>query len=288
MPTTAAIYWIADRMAPKMRRQFLSSVLRLQSRVTIRSIQTAVGSRGWPTTMAKSFDIFEKELGQSVGATLNTVWEKSATAAEKALAKRIGLTASFDMVNPAAVLAAEQRSSLLIRSITAETRRAVQQVISRAIATGIPPRLAAVQIRPLVGLTPRQMATVANYRAGLLDAGASQSAAAKAGGTYARRLLNDRAMTIARTETIRASVDGQQDVWQKAKSDGLIPNDAVQQWIVADDERLCPICAGLSDSEAPIGGGFNLGSGVISGPPAHPRCRCALGLVYNSQRRRNF
>lgn len=286
MPSASAIYWIADRMAPRVRAQFLKHVYGLQARITIRSIETAVGSRGWPTTIARAFESFEKDLRASAGSSIDLVWLKTAEQVERQILKRAGVVGRFDLVNPAAIDAATYRSSLLIRSITAETRAAVQQVIARSIATGVPPRIAALQIRPLVGLTPRQMATVANYRSQLLEAGASQTAAAKAGGKYAKKLLADRANTIARTETIRASVDGQQDVWKSAKTEGLISADAEQQWIVADDERLCPICGALADQTAPIDGSFTMGSGSISGPPAHPRCRCALGLVYNSTRRR--
>lgn len=285
MPTPA-IYWLADRMAPAVRRQFLASVLRLQGRISIPALTTAVGRQGWPASIEKAFADFEVDVKNTVGATLNQTWEKAALATEKEILTRVGIRASFNLVNPLAVLAAEQRSSLLITSITSETRSAVQQVIRKSIVDGIPPRTAAIEIRPLVGLTPRQTSTVQKYRASLRAAGKTVQESNAAASRYSQKLLRQRGLTIARTETIRASVDGQQDAWLSAKFNRLIPDDAQQQWLVADDEKLCPICEKLDGKTAPLGSGFVSGSGVLKGPPAHPNCRCALVMVFSTKKKR--
>ena len=45
-------------------------------------------------------------------------------------------------------------------------------------------------------------------------------------------------------------------------------------WLTAHDQRVCPICKDNDGLSRSIGQDFPSGD---SQPPAHPRCRCALG-----------
>jgi SPP1 gp7 family putative phage head morphogenesis protein len=45
-------------------------------------------------------------------------------------------------------------------------------------------------------------------------------------------------------------------------------------WITAEDQNVCPICLDNENDSEPLGQSFPSGD---SQPPAHPRCRCALG-----------
>jgi hypothetical protein len=267
-----SLYWIADRLAPRARKQFLKATLKLRGRITIEGL---VYGRG----VSQAFDLYRTDLQGSVAKTLNLVWERSAVAAEKEIAARIG--ARFDIINPAAVEAAELRSSQLIREISAKTRAAIQQTMGRALSQGIPVRDLAKQIKPMIGLLSRDQGAVINYRASLRAAGTPAARARQLAQKYADKLLTTRSVTIARTETIRASVWGEQDVWRQARRDGLIDESARQVWIVANDERLCPICAALDGQSVPIDESFEMAFGErITGPTAHPRCRCSLSLVF--------
>jgi hypothetical protein len=87
-----------------------------------------------------------------------------------------------------------------------------------------------------------------------------------------------RAETIARTEVMTASNRGQQEAWSQAEDAGLLTGDEKQVWIVTPDDRLCPICEPLEGETAPLGGTFRVEGDDIDGPPAHPRCRCTIGL----------
>ena len=128
-------------------------------------------------------------------------------------------------------------------------------------------------IRPLIGLTSRQAAAVLKLRTakGVLAAD-----------RYAAQLLKHRALTIARTETIRASVDGQLAIWREAQRQGLLPMNARKRWIVTPDDRLCPQCAPLKGVEVPLNSPF---PGGVDGPPLHPNCRCAVSVVTGTQAR---
>jgi hypothetical protein len=50
----------------------------------------------------------------------------------------------------------------------------------------------------------------------------------------------ERAELIARTETMRASNEGQQEAWDQAVEEGLLTGNEQQEWIVTPDDRLCP------------------------------------------------
>ena len=88
-----------------------------------------------------------------------------------------------------------------------------------------------------------------------------------------------RAETIARTETMRASNQGQKELWDQATDAGLLTGDEEQEWIVTPDDRLCPICEPMDGVTAPMNGQFKLDTGEsVDGPPAHPNCRCTIAL----------
>lgn len=88
----------------------------------------------------------------------------------------------------------------------------------------------------------------------------------------------ERAEVIARTETMRASNEGQQQAWDQAAEDGYLTGNEEQEWIVTPDDRLCPECEPFDGETAELGGTFSAEGIDSDGPPLHPRCRCTLGL----------
>jgi hypothetical protein len=205
----------------------------------------------------------------------------------------VSLTFSFDKTNPEAIRWAETQAAKLVVDVSESTRRAIREIISRAFEEGLAPREAAKLIRSAVGLTHQQSMAVINLRMQLLEAkpgtrvrgvrvpktGASGDFVNKVGTKYADRLRKQRALTIARTETVEASNVGQQLAWKEAKKEGLLTNRALREWIVTPDDRLCLQCLPMSGATAPIDGTFKTPEGrSVSGPPLHPRCRCGQGL----------
>lgn len=85
--------------------------------------------------------------------------------------------------------------------------------------------------------------------------------------------------TIARTETLTASNQGQQGLWQEAKRQGLLnPETTRRVWLVTNDDRLdTEICEPLDGEETTLDTPF---PGGIMSPPAHPSCRCSLALKF--------
>lgn len=221
---------------------------------------------------------------------------------------------AFDRISEEAVAWAEEHAAELVTSVTAETRDGLRQAVSRAFRDGIAPREAAKIIKQLVGLRPDQVDSVLNVRQRLLDAMARAERTGKTinvkipgqprginvpkGGLppdrmsalldrYAKRKLRERALLIARTETIAASNAGQQLQWAQAVTDGLLRGNEKQRWVVAFDERLCPICRQLHGQEVPLGQPFISSTlGKITAPPAHPNCRCSIVLAFPDSGRR--
>lgn len=75
----------------------------------------------------------------------------------------------------------------------------------------------------------------------------------------------NRAVMIAETEVTRAYAAAHRETWEES---GVV---LAREWRTAMDERVCPICNALNETQARMGKSF---AGGIDDPPAHPRCRC--------------
>ncbi len=86
----------------------------------------------------------------------------------------------------------------------------------------------------------------------------------------------DRADMIARTETMWAANEGQQQGWDAAVEAGLLPQNAQVVWIATASEA-CEICEGLDGATRDLDGEYEDSEGA-DGPPQHPNCRCTEGI----------
>lgn len=82
-----------------------------------------------------------------------------------------------------------------------------------------------------------------------------------------------RSIMIARTELAFAHVQGNVAGWRES---GVVEG---KKWLVAQD-NVCPGCEALDGQVAELDGEFKSDEyGEISGPPAHPNCRCDVVAV---------
>lgn len=218
--------------------------------------------------------MFERIFAAEVPAALLTIMVAGGNAAASTAKAEGELTTaqvvlSFNAGDPAAVAAAEAHGAALVTGVTAQTKKALAGVVSAGFIEGIPPRKLGKLIEPMVGLTARDAAAVA---------AADVSVAAKA--KLADKFLKRRGVTIARTESIRAANEGQRLLWKQAVADGLLTGQELREWIVTPDDRLCEICEPMAGQVVGLDDLFVTGDGgQVSGPPAHPDCRCATGLT---------
>lgn len=150
---------------------------------------------------------------------------------------------AFDETNPRAVAWVQAHSTALIEGLSETTREEIRDLVEGAFDGEYDTDDLANQIEELIG-----------------DA--------------------TRAETIARTETMRASNQGQLEAWDQATEKGLLTGSESLEWITTPDDRLCPICEPLDGQTAPRGGTFEVDGDRITAPPAHPRCRCTVGLSF--------
>lgn len=175
-----------------------------------------------------------------------------------------------------AVSAARLEIGLLITQIQPEQLDAVRGYIVAAIQEGIPPARAARNVAALVGLTWQAIGRVVRYEKMLNAEGVEPETAARLVQAMTDRLLQQRGLLIARTETIAAETLGQQARWREAVNLGYLdPTTDGQEWLARLDRRTCALCRHLDHSVVPFGEPF---PGGYLGPPAHPACRCSLGL----------
>ncbi len=186
-------------------------------------------------------------------------------------------------VNPLVTRWAEQHAAELVQS-DAATREIVRNMVASANEIGVPPRELAKALLDVVGLNDRQVAAVQRFAARLQVEHVPQSTIDRRVSRYAQAQQRARALTIARTETIAAVNAGQQLLWEDAATRGLLDDARMERiWIVTEDDMLdTKVCEPLSDARAPLDMPFR---GGIMQPPAHPNCRCAIGLVERRARR---
>jgi hypothetical protein len=255
--------------------------------------------------------------------------EQGVLATKPVVKAELGVEMSLNLLNPESVaflqaytfsLIREVSDSTRLREVSDSTRLAIRDVVLRAFNEGGHPFEQARTIRNLIGLTNRQGQAVTNFR-NMLQSGdpakmqealeralrdrrfdptvfraiQQQAAIPKARvdrmvQRYYDRYLNYRARNIARTETLRASNAGQQEVWRQAEEQGFLPPDRTRRkWIVTPDDRLCPLCQpvpGMNKEGVGLREGFNTPIGPVQYPPLHPSCRCTTGLMFLPRRPR--
>lgn len=185
---------------------------------------------------------------------------------------------------------ARTQSATLIREITSQQQQAVRQLLTRVATGDLPYKAAAHALTQIVGLTARQEATVARYRAGLVaQAGPNRAVRGLTPDRiedltdrYRDRLIRQRATVIARTEALTALNHGQYVLWQQS----ALATDPtmVKRWVIAADERTCVPCQRLDGQTRRLTEPFAIRGQLVQHPPGHPQCRCTLVLVRARQR----
>jgi SPP1 gp7 family putative phage head morphogenesis protein len=151
-----------------------------------------------------------------------------------------GIELAFDETNPAALEWADAYAAELIKDISATTRSQIQDYIVRAFTEGIAPKDAAKDLLDIIG-------------------------------------DSSRAETIARTETMNASLEGQRQMWDQAIEQGYLTGNESREWIA--NVGACDDCEELNGTTAPLDGAYDSSFGPVDGPPLHPNCRCSEGIV---------
>jgi len=168
----------------------------------------------------------------------------------------------FDEIGVKAVKWAEKHTAALVVEITNETKAAIKAFIVDAVKKGQSIPVIAKQLRPLVGLTTRQIMAVANYEEWLIINRPEYSVKVirEMAEVKARRLHRYRAQLIARTETANSLSEGIRQGYMQMGVNKL-------QFVAGPGS--CDDCAALDGQIFPIAEA----EGVIA---VHPGCRCTM------------
>jgi len=287
-----------------MSKAYEKAIIKGKKAIKVKDLETAFREQDQEMLGQLANDIvktFDAELMSSIPEvmfdTLIDAGERaSRTAKMEGDYRTAQLVMSFDKTNPAASAWAKKESAELIIGVGVGTKRAIKEIMHQAFEQGLPPRTAARLVRAKIGLSEGQADAVMKVRKELASAsdelvmmgkmrvrvpsgGLSVSRVEELTDRYSTRALNYRARTIARTETIAASNEGQRQLWEQATDQGLLTGNELREWIVTPDDRLCEICESMEGALAGITDKFETDLGELMGPPLHPNCRCAVGLT---------
>ena len=204
--------------------------------------------------MDQVLSTIKKSLGEVLEDVIRNVFNAGGKAAVKRLKSRLRISAAkddtgiskdlkFDVTNPRAIEWARKHAADLVINITDTTRDKIRELVEAAF---------------------EEQFTVDDLRKEIDDLVADP----------------DRAETIARTEVISASNAGQKELWNQAVDEEILTGREKKEWIVTPDDKLCPICEPMDGVQVGLDEDFQLNTGDrVDTPPAHPRCRCAVGLA---------
>lgn len=238
--------------APSLRKKARTAFNKGRDAIDLSALKQALSDKnyqGVEEAMSPAIEAFGASFGPALEQTLLDIMEASGKGAAKALknmraaAPAIkGKPFKFDVTNQGAVDWAKEHAAETLDDLNATT---------------------VDEIRALVVDSFEQQFDVDTLSDKIAD------------------LIGDdaRADVIARTESMRAANEGQSQAWDQATEAGLLTGDEKQEWIVTPDDRLCPICEPLDGEQTGLDGTFKVDGVEIDGPPAHPRCRCTIGLA---------
>jgi len=208
-----------------------------------------------------------------------------------------------------------------VREIASDTATALKDTVSRITSGRMGPASAYAHARHLrenIGLNANQAQAVDNFaaqlrkrtnrpggiriapaamrrlnaserarvRKHLKDGHLSETQIEELVDAYRTRLRNQRALTIAQTESLRAANAGENQAWEQAADEGVIDRSTVRRfWVTAGDERVREShrrIPGMNPEGRALGEPFATPDGKVMFPPAGPNCRCRVRLGGNN------
>lgn len=293
----------ADSAQPAVAVTFIDGVNRVASEVTPELVAKLVEIGALDRIVDHSIDwqfmelLLQKGIKPDIIAAIKASADSASLQTAETIKAALGVTPdlTFNATSPRLIRWINNNTAEMVRGVTAESREAIKTVIGRSINDDLSPQEAFGAIRRTIGLT-QQMATAAqNIYDNGINEGLDHDEAALEADTYAQRALGIRANNIARTETMAAANQGQNEGWDQAADQGYFnPNDAEVEWVTTPDDRLCPTCAAMDGVRRPFDGMWHVtiydakgrarGAVDIDNPSmVHPLCRCTHKLILGGE-----
>ena len=220
--------------------------------------------------------------GLPAAASAARTWRSESLGISDTRVAIVGIDVTFNVQDPEALQAIDAYTGRQITAISQTTREAVQGIVTRTFNNGLPLAQQIAEIAEVVGLTGQQALSLSHFRDGLREAGEKPQRITALVEQKAKALRRQRAEVIARSESMQAIHVGQFERTAQSIRENLLDASRVKRfWIIAADERLCPICAAIPGSNSDGVGQnelFVTAVGALPYPPAHPLCRCTISL----------
>lgn len=246
------VHQAADAFRPEVQQRVLGAFQQGHAALDRAKLVTLLASEdhaGLMIAVDRAITATERALHESaLEDVFLAVMKQSGDAATQKLQPKVAaadpkVEFAFDVTSQAAVDWAKKHAAELVKGVSKASREDIRQLVEDAFTEQLTVDELAAEIESVIGDEAR-------------------------------------AESIARTETMRASNAGQQEAWSQATKAGLLIGDEQQEWVVTPDDRLCPVCEDLDGQTVGLDESFETKDGDrVDGPPAHPNCRCALGLV---------
>lgn len=284
-------------------RQFLSDTT---STAAIRHI-TGLLEHG---RLNVALDFVESHIVR-LGDVIPEVFQAAGIAESRALSALTParVAAGFNVTDVAAAALMRVNRLNFIREFSRQQRNATRVALTNADLAGQGPRAAARVFRDSMGLTLHQQNAVNSYRA-LLEAGSRQALnralrdrrydravqnqndkpltptqIERMVEAYRRKLLNLRAETIARTETLRVgNMARREALLQTLATAEIAPERVQRQWVAIQDDRTRDTHSALHGQLRGLNEPFESPSGALLMQPGDPtapaaetiNCRCTV------------
>jgi hypothetical protein len=218
-----------------------------------------------------------EEVWRPMRERFEVLLESAISAEGQAEFARIGFPAAFTAQNPFSQEFIRGRAARLTADISSSSGRALQAALDRGVATGLHPRSLAQLVEGNIGLAEREANAVMHFFDRRLAEGFTSADALTSSKAYGLRLRRQRALRIARTETITSQNRGRLDAWRLAEEAGALPPEVKKKWIAAlGSPRTCEICMELASMEPiPVNESWDssfVGAVQHPGEESHPNC----------------
>lgn len=251
MPTP---HEIADSLEPDLRAAFIAMVEAVAQAVPDSQLQ-ALLEAGDIVGIVDAFEaIVARSLTFSTTTELTSIYGALISQPLANTLRAAGLSASFNLVSQLVIDRIKTEAGALVVGVGKDSIASIRTILEQGYTDGIGAPAAGRLIRSVVGLLPSHATAVARYADSLKERGVPPEPRTHFVTQYAQRLLNLRAETISRTETIRASIAGQMTAWLRMAEEGILQRHRTRVvWVVTEDDRLCPWCAPMDNVEVSLG-----------------------------------
>lgn len=251
---------IATSLEPDMRAAFLQAVRAAVHYVPLDELEAAIRTKN--TDLIRR--LLERAVAERLLPELKPFYDILTAAMTAAgAAPVIGATLQFSLTDARVRSWIRANVGILVTGVANEALKASQQAVNRIVQAGytegFAPQVQARLIREVVGLTSRQETARSNYATSIAapELAIPAERQVELVAVYTQRLLTQRANSIARTETFRATMAGRYELWGEQFARGALQSHRTWlKWIVVDDDRLCRFCRPMDGKKVRYGEGF--------------------------------